>query len=99
VDFDRAQGLHSVPARFGIARALAAVRVAHVVAVAAIGVAGALFGLGPLFWVALAIAAGLLAWENALVSADDLSRIDKAFFTVNSWVGVVLGIGLMLGTL
>jgi len=99
VEFDRSAGLHSIPARFGIRRALLAVRGMHAGTITAFLGAGILYGIGPAFWPALAIAAGLLAWESSIVSEEDLSRIDQAFFAVNSWVGVVLGAGLMLGTL
>ncbi|MCW2960232.1 MAG: 4-hydroxybenzoate octaprenyltransferase [Thermoleophilia bacterium] len=99
VDFDRANGLNSLPARFGVGPALAMVRVAHAATIAAFGIAGSRSDLNPGFWVALVVAAGLLVWENSMVSADDLTRLDKAFFTINSYVGVVLGVGLMVGTI
>lgn len=99
IDFDRANGVHSIPARFGIARALTIVRVLHVLTVALFAAAGVLSGFGIAYWIGLAIAAALLAWENSIVSAEDMSRIDKAFFTVNSYVGVVLGAALIAGSL
>jgi 4-hydroxybenzoate polyprenyltransferase len=99
VEFDRANGIHSIPARVGIARALTIVRALHVLTVASFIAAGVLSGFGIVYWIGLALAAGLLAWENSIVSADDMSRIDKAFFTVNSYVGVVLGAALILGSL
>lgn len=99
IEFDRANGLSSIPARFGVARALTIVRVLHVGTVLLFAAAGAISGLAFPFWIGLAIAAALLAWENSIVRPDDLSRIDKAFFTVNSYVGVALGAGLILGSL
>lgn len=97
VEFDRAEGIRSLPVRFGVRRALLAVRGAHVVTVACFATVGVLASLNIMFWIGLAIAALLLAWENSIVSADDLSRIDRAFFTVNSWVGVVLGAATIVG--
>lgn len=97
VEFDRAHGVHSIPARFGVTRALRVVRVLHLLTIASF--AGAVW-LGHLGWFGAAgvvMAAGLLTWENAMVRADDLSRIDQAFFTVNSWVGVILGASCILG--
>jgi 4-hydroxybenzoate polyprenyltransferase len=47
------------------------------------------FGLGPLGWVAVAVVASLIAYEHRLVHADDLSRVDAAFFTMNGWVSVL----------
>lgn len=97
VEFDRANGISSLPARFGIAKALVVVRVAHVCTIAAFTAAAAQLDLGVAAFVGIAVAAALLAWENSMVSADDLSRMDQAFFTVNSWVGVVLGASLVVG--
>ncbi len=48
------------------------------------------FGLGTAAWAGIAVVAGLLAWEHRLVRADDLSRIDAAFFTMNGYVSVLL---------
>jgi 4-hydroxybenzoate polyprenyltransferase len=99
VEFDRANGIQSLPARFGVARALTITRLAHVATIACFSAAALLLELGPAAWIGIAVAAVLLAWENSMVSADDLSRIDKAFFTVNSWVGVALGAGLVIAAL
>lgn len=86
--FDRAEGLHSLPARLGIARALALARVFHVVAVALLAAVYALAPLHPLYLAGVAALAGLLVYEHSLVRADDLSRIDAAFFTVNGWISL-----------
>lgn len=99
VEFDRANGIHSLPARFGIEPALGVVKGAHVITIASFCGAALMLDLGPAAWIGIALAAVLLAWENSMVSADDLSRIDKAFFTVNSWVGVALGAGLIVAAL
>ena len=86
--FDRAEGLHSLPARFGVARALALARVFHLIAVALLAAVYALAPLHPLYLVGVAAVAGLLVYEHSLVRADDLSRIDAAFFTVNGWISL-----------
>jgi 4-hydroxybenzoate polyprenyltransferase len=99
VEFDRANGVQSIPARFGIARALRIVRVAHLGTILLFAAASILLDLNVAAWIGITIAAVLLAYENSLVSADDLSRIDRAFFTVNSWVGVALGAGLVVAGL
>lgn len=99
VEFDREHGIRSLPARFGIGPALAVVKAAHAVTVVAVGLAAFELGLGWPAWAGLVIAAALLAWENVIVSADDLSRVDQAFFAVNSWVGVALGGGLVLAAI
>ena len=88
VAFDRATGLHSLPARLGITRALAAARGLHVAAVAALAAVYALAPLHPLYLLGVAGVAALLVYEHSLVRADDLSRVDAAFFAVNGWISV-----------
>ena len=92
VDFDRAAGLYSVPAKMGVAAALWLARACHVVTVAALVAVGLTARLGTLYFVGVACAALLLVIENALVKPADLSRVNLAFFTVNGVVGVVLGV-------
>jgi 4-hydroxybenzoate polyprenyltransferase len=89
VEFDRAHGLHSVPARFGVAAALAVARVNHLLTAAALALAGWMTGLGVLYWVGWLAIVGLLAYEHALVSARDLSRVNLAFFNVNGYIAVI----------
>ncbi len=87
--FDRAQGLHSIPARFGTLGAVALSAALHVVTVVAVVAAGLLLGRGaPYFAGAFAVAA-LLAYEHAIVGRGNLERIDRAFFTVNGYVAVL----------
>ena len=92
-DFDQKTGLHSVPARFGVARALALSSLLHVVTVTLLALFTWRAGLGPGFAVTLAVAALLLVWQHRLVRPDDLSRVDMAFFTLNGWVGIALFVG------
>lgn len=89
VEFDRKHALHSIPARLGIPRALLLARVAHVIAIASL-LSMAL--VEPLHWsyfVGVGLIAALFLYEHSLVKADDLSKIDAAFFTVNGWIGVL----------
>ncbi len=95
-DYDAERGLFSVPARFGIAFALKASIALHVLAVACFTAQGLSGGLGWPFWLALVVASALLVWEHAIVSPDDLSRVNIAFFTLNGWVGIGLFLGLAL---
>jgi 4-hydroxybenzoate polyprenyltransferase len=88
-EFDRREGLFSLPARLGIARALLAARVFHAAMIASLGMLARSFNAGALAWAGIALTAALLVWEHRLVRADDLSRVDAAFFTVNGWVGVL----------
>lgn len=95
-DFDRKNGLHSIPARFGIANALKVSSALHVATVVALALVGATAGLGVAWWIALGVCAVLLVWQHRLVAPHDLSRVDLAFFTLNGWVGVGLFVGLAI---
>jgi 4-hydroxybenzoate polyprenyltransferase len=91
VEFDRRAGLHSLASRLGVARALIVSRVFHVLAVACVAAAFRRADpLGIVSLVGVGVMAGLLAWEQAIVRSGDMRHIDKAFFTINSWVGMIL---------
>jgi 4-hydroxybenzoate polyprenyltransferase len=88
VDFDRDHGLRSIPVRFGVPKSLTISRLMHVVTV---GCLLALSLVTPLpHWYALGVAvvAGLLVYEQSLVSADDLSQVKRAF-DLNGYVGIL----------
>lgn len=88
VEFDRREGLFSLPARLGVAKALAVARGLHFLCVLLLG---ALYLLAPLhlvYLLGLGGVAALLAYEHSLVHADDLSRVNAAFFAVNGWVSI-----------
>ncbi|HUH07791.1 MAG TPA: 4-hydroxybenzoate octaprenyltransferase [Egibacteraceae bacterium] len=91
VAHDRASGIHSIPADFSVPIALRLSAALHVATVALLGAVGFLLGLGALWWLAVAVAAGALTYEHTLVAPDDLSRVNRAFFTVNGWIGVLVG--------
>jgi len=86
--FDREQGLHSIPARFGTTGALVISAVAHVVTVCALAATGFVLHRGIFFGVAVAVVAALLVYEHALVGKGNLAKIDKAFFDVNAYVSM-----------
>jgi len=94
VEFDRAENLHSIPARFGIERALRLSSFLHVLTVLLLVGLAWRSELGTIFVAAVIVAAGLLVWQHRIVSPTDLSRANTAFFTLNGWVAV----GLFLGT-
>ncbi len=89
IEIDRRQGLHSIPRRFGIAAALRITRAAHLGSVLLLVWLGASLGLGPLYYLGVVVVAGLLAYENSIVSADDLSRVDMAFLTMNGVIALI----------
>jgi len=87
--FDRAEGLFSIPARFGVRRALVAARLLHAGTLVALAGVGQLAKLHPVYWVGWLIIAGILGWEHRLVRADDLSRVGVAFFRLNGLISVI----------
>jgi 4-hydroxybenzoate polyprenyltransferase len=95
VDFDRREGLHSIPARFGIAAALRLSILCHVLTVGLLLGLGAWLGLGWPYWTGMVVVAGLLVYEHTLVQPDDLSRIDVAFFNINSYISVTLFVSVL----
>ena len=89
-EFDRGEGLHSVPARFGNAVALRLAQINHVLTVILLVAVGGVMTLGWVYWLGLVAVAGLLAYEHSLVSPTDLSRVNVAFFNINSYIAVTI---------
>jgi 4-hydroxybenzoate polyprenyltransferase len=89
VEFDREHALHSIPARFGIPRALLLARAAHLIAIASLLSVPFVEPLHWSYFAGVALIAALFLYEHSLVRADDLSKIDAAFFTVNGWIGIL----------
>ena len=87
--FDVATGLYSVPKEFGIAGALWIARALHLGMLVCLIALVRAFELGGIAAAGIAAVAALLAWEHRLVRANDLSRIDAAFFTMNGYVSVI----------
>jgi 4-hydroxybenzoate polyprenyltransferase len=88
VDFDRRVGLFSVPKRFGIANALLIARVMHFGVVVLLALLAASFALPWPAWLGIAVVAALLTYEHSLVKANDLSKLDAAFFTMNGYISI-----------
>jgi len=89
IEFDRTAGLYSIPKKFGIARGLWIARAMHVVMVGLLAWLAASFALPWLAWAGIAVVAALLGYEHSLVRANDLSRINAAFFTVNGYISLL----------
>ena len=87
---DREIGSRSFPARFGIPAALRWSTITHLITVACYVWFGVTAGLGVIWWIGLAITAAVLAYEHTIVKTDDLSRVNRAFFTANGFVGIQL---------
>ena len=88
LDFDRTAGLKSIPVRFGVKDSLLMSRLMHVLAVACLAGLAAVADLGPLYLGGVALVAGLLVYEQSLVSEHDLSQVKRAF-DLNGWVGIL----------
>jgi 4-hydroxybenzoate polyprenyltransferase len=95
-EFDRAKRLHSVPAAVGIRSALKISIVCHIIAVAALVAVGLSAHLGLYYHIAVGAITLLLIYEHAIVKADDLRRVNQAFFHVNAVVSGVILAGALL---
>lgn len=93
---DREIGVHSVPSRYGVPFALHLSTAAHVVTFALFVWYGQLVGLGWLWWIGLVVTAVAFVYEHAIVRPDDLSRVNRAFFTANGFVGITLFVFALL---
>jgi len=89
IDYDKEAGLFSIPERFGIARALLIARGMHIGVIVLLSWLALSFGLPWPAWTGIAVVASLLAYEHSLVKADDLSKLDAAFFAVNGYISML----------
>ena len=90
VEFDQRVGLHSLPAKAGIARALEISLLLHILMIGLLVWLARLVGLGWIAYGGLGIVTALLGYEHSLVKPNDLSKINAAFFTVNGYIGILL---------
>jgi 4-hydroxybenzoate polyprenyltransferase len=100
VEFDRTHGLNSIPVRFGVPRSLLISRAMHAATIVCMAALGLLVPLGPIYFAGVVLVAGLLVYEQSLVSEHDLSQVKRAF-DLNGWVGILYfaatGIALYVG--
>ncbi|GAA1401110.1 4-hydroxybenzoate octaprenyltransferase [Kitasatospora putterlickiae] len=87
---DRAGGVRSVPARFGVPAAIRGARGCHVVTTLLLGWYAVLTDAGVAFWIGLLVVAGAFVYEHTIVKPNDLSRLNRAFFQTNGFVGISL---------
>ena len=90
VETDRETGVMSVPARFGIPAAIKGARVCHAVTTALLVWYALATGAGAFFWLGLLIVAGAFVYEHSIVKPHDLSRLNRAFFSTNGFIGISL---------
>ena len=94
--FDRQEGLHSAVVRLGVPRAILLAKLLHGITIPALLLFGWGSGFGAWYYAGVVAAAAILVWEHQLVHADDLSRLDAAFFTMNAVMSVtVFGFALV----
>lgn len=91
-EFDRSQQLHSVPSWLGTARALAVSRLLHVLSAACVITAGWMGKFGWLYWLGVAVFAGMLIYQQSIVKPRDLRRVNLAFMTANGLASVLFAI-------
>ena len=89
IAFDKQAGLFSVPQRFGISAALRIARIMHAGVVLLLSWLAASFGLPWPAWAGIVVVAALLGYEHSLVKANDLSKLNAAFFTVNGYISML----------
>ncbi|MGE5820340.1 MAG: UbiA-like polyprenyltransferase [Deltaproteobacteria bacterium] len=87
-DFDRQQGLQSIPARFGVGRALRLSAFFHFCTVIFLALVGLAAAVGVVYWLGFITVSAVLFWEHRIVTPTDLSRINRAFFDFNAYVSI-----------
>lgn len=87
-EFDKAHGLRSLPETLGKARAIWVSRLSHALCVALFALFGWMVGAGAIYYLGVAFAGAMLAYEQSLVAPEDLSKLDVAFFTMNGYVSI-----------
>jgi 4-hydroxybenzoate polyprenyltransferase len=99
LDVDREQGLHSVPARYGVEAAFVGARACHVGTVLLLVLTGLGLPVDAFYWTGVAAVAALLFYEHSLVSPRDRRRLDMAFFTMNGVISVTFFVFVLLDVL
>jgi 4-hydroxybenzoate polyprenyltransferase len=97
-EIDRREGLHSIVTRFGVGGAFVGARLAHAATIACLVAVGLGLSVGALYWLGVAVVAGLLTYEHSLVRPGDLRRLDTAFFTTNGVISVAFAVFVVLDT-
>jgi 4-hydroxybenzoate polyprenyltransferase len=99
LDFDRAEGIHSIPVTLGKRRALGVAALSHVAAMALLVAVGPLLGLGWVYLVGCLVVAVLLAWPHVDIARRGLARVGMGFMTANGVVGLVYGVVAIVAVL
>ena len=99
IEFDRANGLYSIPSKFGISASLVIARALHAVTLVFLGLTILVEGSGLIALLGIVVVGALLVYEHSLVKRDDLSKLNMAFFTMNGVIAVVFSIFVILDEL
>ena len=94
--FDLANGIRSIPARFGIPQALRIAAVSHALTFALLVLVGVLAGASPWYFLAALVMGGILLYEHRIVNPDDLARVNVAFFDANMWLALTMLAGVVV---
>jgi 4-hydroxybenzoate polyprenyltransferase len=95
-EFDRAEKLHSIPARWGNAVALRLAQISHAITIGLLSAIGFSMQLGWVYWIGLIVVIGLLIYEHSLVKPHDLSKINVAFFNVNGYISITIFVATLI---
>jgi 4-hydroxybenzoate polyprenyltransferase len=90
IEIDRHEGLYSIPSRFGVATALTLARICHSLTVVLLIGVGLTTSLGWPYWIGIAAILAMLVYEHSLVSPNDLSKLDMAFFNMNGYISLTV---------
>lgn len=90
IEFDKRTNIHSIPARFGLKKALFISRLMHILTIVGLGYTGLLINLGMYYWIGFGLTILLLIYEHSIISPNNLSRVNQAFFTINGTISIVL---------
>jgi 4-hydroxybenzoate polyprenyltransferase len=97
VNFDRENGLHSIPQRFGVTMALKLASLLHIICIVCFALFGLLAGLGAAYYAGVAAAAVVLCYQHAVVQPDDLTAVTQSYFMRNGLVGIFLFLSTLIG--
>jgi 4-hydroxybenzoate polyprenyltransferase len=96
VEFDIANGLHSIPQQFGVPRALEMAKLSHAVTWAFLLAVGIVAGSAWPYFVGVMVMGGILAYQHSIVKPNDLARVNEAFFSANSWLALTMILSVIL---
>jgi 4-hydroxybenzoate polyprenyltransferase len=96
MDFDREKNVFSMPACYGVSKALFISSFLHIITALCLVALGINLSLGSLYWLGLACVLGMLVYEHSLVRVHDLSKVNQAFFTINGVVSIICFLAIFL---